>query len=166
MKEQQLSLTYQVFSDLSELSGDDAVLLKAAREATVHAYAPYSHFNVAAVAKMQSGNLLSGTNQENASFPAGICAERVLLSAVSSLYPGESINTIAISYNGELNNSTRPLAPCGICRQSLAEFESRFKKPLRIILGGMTGEIFIFSSVSDLLPFQFSRDDLMDNTPL
>jgi len=166
MKEQLLSLTYHVFSDLSELSGDDAALLKAAREATVHAYAPYSHFNVAAVAKMESGKLLSGTNQENASFPAGICAERVLLSAVSSIYPGEAITTMAISYNGELNNSKRPLAPCGICRQSLSEFEMRFNKPLRLILGGMRGEIFIFSSVSDLLPFQFSKDDLMDNTSL
>jgi len=166
MKEQQLSLTYHVFSDLSELSGDDAALLNAAREATVHAYAPYSHFNVAAVARMATGKILSGTNQENASFPAGICAERVLLSAASSLYPGEAINAVAISYNGELNNSKRPLAPCGICRQSLAEFESRYKQPVRLILGGMTGEIFIFSSVSDLLPLQFSRDDLMDNTSL
>jgi cytidine deaminase len=166
MMKKQLTISYDVFHDITELSKDDAFLLNAAREATVNAYAPYSRFHVAAAARMMNGNIITGTNQENASFPAGICAERVLLSAVSAVYPGENIQAIAISYNGDLNNSKRPLAPCGICRQSLSEFESRFHQPVRLILGGMEGEIFIFSSLKDLLPLEFSRNDLEDNSRL
>ncbi len=164
MKKQQLTIAYEVFSDISELPPDDATLLAAARLATGNAYAPYSRFNVAATARMKNGSIISGTNQENASFPAGICAERVLLSAVSSVYPNEPVQAIAISYNGETNNSNRPLAPCGICRQSIAEFELRFRQPIRLILGGMEGEVFVFSSAKDLLPLDFSKDDLDANT--
>ena len=159
-----MTISYEVFSDISELSPEDAILLQSARKATGNAYAPYSHFNVAATARMESGQLLSGTNQENASFPAGICAERVLLAAVSAVYPNEPVDALAISYKGDRDNSNRPLAPCGICRQSLAEFELRFKRPIRLILGGMEGEIFVFTSARDLLPLDFSKEDLKNNT--
>jgi cytidine deaminase len=164
MIKKQLIISYEVFQHISELSMDDATLLLAARQATVNAYAPYSRFHVAAAARMVNGNIITGTNQENASFPAGICAERVLLSAVSAVYPGEKIQDIAISYNGDLGNSKRPLAPCGLCRQSLAEAETRFNQPIRLILGGMEGEIFVFSSVKELLPLDFSGEDLKDNS--
>lgn len=164
MKKQQMTISYEVFSDITDLSPEDANLLQTARKATGDAYAPYSRFNVAATARMESGKLLSGTNQENASFPAGICAERVLLAAVSAVYPNESVDALAISYKGELDNSNRPLAPCGICRQSLAEFELRFNRPIRLILGGMEGEIFVFTSARDLLPLDFSKEDLKKNT--
>ncbi len=164
MKEQKLTITYTVYADIAELPAEDAALLNDAKKATLQAYAPYSHFHVGAAARLLNGKILTGTNQENASFPAGICAERVLLSAVSSVYPGEGIDTLAISYNGDLNNSERPLAPCGICRQSLAEFELRYHNPVRLILGGMKGEIYVFPTVSDLLPLQFSREDLAYNT--
>jgi cytidine deaminase len=164
MIKQQLTISYEVFSDITELSPEDALLLRTARLATGDAYAPYSRFSVAATARTKNGQLLSGTNQENASFPAGICAERVLLSALSVVFPNESIDALAISYHGELDTSNRPLAPCGICRQSLAEFELRFNQPIKLILGGMEGEIFVFSSARDLLPLDFSKADLEDNT--
>jgi cytidine deaminase len=164
MKKQQLTIAYEVFSDISELGPEDAALLSSARSTTVNAYAPYSHFNVAAAARMNNGKVLSGTNQENASFPAGICAERVLLSAVSAVYPNEPVQSLAISYRGDLDNSKRPLAPCGICRQSLAEFERRYHQPIRLILAGMEGEVYVFSSAKDLLPLDFSKDDLDENT--
>ncbi|MGL6268365.1 MAG: cytidine deaminase family protein, partial [Chitinophagaceae bacterium] len=115
---------------------------------------------VGAVALMSNGLNVSGANQENASYPAGICAERVLLSVASSVCPGESIKTLAISYIGKGKKSNRPVAPCGICRQSLIEFEQRFKQPVRLILAGMEGEIFIFDSIKSLLPLEFSGDDL------
>jgi cytidine deaminase len=160
MKKKEIILSYQVYADLSELQTDDAYLLEQAKKATAFAYAPYSHFHVGAVARMSNGELISGTNQENASFPAGICAERVLLSAASSIYPGESIETLAISYLGSGKKSNAPVAPCGICRQSLLEFEHRYKQPIRLILGGMEGEIFIFDTIKSLLPLEFSGDDL------
>lgn len=161
MKKKEIILSYEVYADLSELQADDAYLLEQAKKATAFAYAPYSHFNVGAVARMSNGELITGTNQENASYPAGICAERVLLSAASSVYPGESIETLAISYLGQGKKSNAPVAPCGVCRQSLVESEHRFKKPIRLILGGMEGEVYIFEAASNLLPLQFSGEDLL-----
>ena len=160
MKKHEINISFEVYAGISELPIADAELLSQARNVTKLAYAPYSHFYVGAVAMMSNGEIVSGTNQENASYPAGICAERVLLSAASSIYPGQSIKTIAISYIGKGQKSNRPVAPCGICRQSLIEFEQRFKQPIRLILAGMEGEIYIFDSIRTLLPLEFSGDDL------
>jgi cytidine deaminase len=160
MEKHEIKISFEVYAGISELSIADVELLNQARNVTKLAYAPYSHFYVGAVAMMSNGEIVSGTNQENASYPAGICAERVLLSAASSIYPGQSIKTIAISYIGKGQKSNRPVAPCGICRQSLIEFEQRFKQPVRLILAGMEGEIFIFDSIRTLLPLEFSSDDL------
>ncbi len=101
--------------------------------------------------------LLPGTNQENASYPAGICAERVLLSNASSQYPGVGIDTIAISYNNIKGKSDRPVSPCGICRQSFAEFQRRTKTPIRIILSGMEGKVQIIENAAFLLPLVLAR---------
>lgn len=156
------SFSYNVFEDVTELTPDDQALVEKARKATELSYAPYSKFNVAAVAKTSSGQFVTGTNQENASFPAGICAERTLLSAVSSLYPADSVTTIAISYhnNNAGGHSDRPVSPCGICRQSLLEFENRTKQKIRLILSGMNGKVMVIDSASMLLPFSFGSDDL------
>ena len=160
MKKHEINISFEVYAGISELPIAEAELLSQARNVTKLAYAPYSHFYVGAVAMMSNGEIVSGTNQENASYPAGICAERVLLSAASSIYPGQSIKTIAISYIGKGQKSNRPVAPCGICRQSLIEFEQRFNQPIRLILAGMEGEIYIFDSIRTLLPLEFSGDDL------
>jgi len=115
---------------------------------------------VGAFAKLENGKTVSGTNQENASFPVGICAERTLLSTASSLFPGVGIDTIAISYNNLNGKSDRPVSPCGICRQSLVEFQDRTKKQIRIILSGMNGEVQIIKNAKDLLPLVFGADDM------
>ncbi|MES1160184.1 MAG: cytidine deaminase, partial [Bacteroidota bacterium] len=98
MQKKECNFSYEVYDNVGQLSDEDAELLGKARAVTKNAYAPYSHFRVGAVASLENGQLVSGTNQENASFPVGICAERVLLSTASSLYPGIAINTLAISY--------------------------------------------------------------------
>jgi cytidine deaminase len=103
---------------------------------------------------------MSGTNQENASFPAGICAERTLMSAASSLFPGIGIKTIAISYHNLKGNSDRPISPCGICRQTLVEFQERTNQPIRIILSGMEGKVQIIENAGYLLPLVFGADDM------
>jgi cytidine deaminase len=160
MKENRIEITYQVFDDIGELASADAWLLNEAREVTRQAYAPYSNFYVGAVAKLVNGEIVAGTNQENASYPVGICAERVLLASASTLYPDIAIETIAISYHSENGNSNQPIAPCGMCRQSLQEYEIRMKHPIRLILAGLEGEIFVFEKASQLLPLGFTSDDM------
>jgi cytidine deaminase len=143
------------------LSEEDFFLLSKAREATQKAYAPYSNFFVGAAALLANKKIITATNQENASFPAGICAERTLLSAIASLYGEIRIDTIAISYNRLNGNSDRPVSPCGICRQSLIEYESRIKQPIRLILSGMQGKVIIIEDAAFLLPLSFNADDLI-----
>lgn len=151
---------YESYASIEDLKPEDARLLKEARASTRQAYAPYSKFHVAAVARLANGEILAGTNQENASFPAGICAERVLLSLVSSLYPAVAVDTMAISYNSTQVESDHPISPCGICRQSLLEYEGRVGHPVRLILGGMNGMVYIIPAASMLLPLSFSGQDL------
>ena len=161
MKKEQISFSYEVSNAIDALLEADQDLFKKARQATQFAYAPYSRFLVGAAALLQNGMAITGSNQENASFPAGICAERVLLSAAASVYPGMPLLTIAISYFNKNNGkSDRPLAPCGICRQSLLEYELRQQQPIRLLLGGMEGKIFIIDDAKSLLPLYFSGSDM------
>ncbi|HWK05307.1 MAG TPA: cytidine deaminase [Puia sp.] len=160
MVTKEFEFSYEVYDSVEELNKEDAQLLNEARAVTRNAYAPYSHFKVGAVAKLANGQIVSGTNQENASFPVGICAERVLLSTASSLYPGVAIDTLAISYDNENGPSDHPLSPCGICRQSLQESEQRSARPIRLILGGQKGQIYLLSKASLLLPLAFTGDEL------
>lgn len=160
MNKETYQFTYEVYNSIDDLPEEDAWLLKEAREVTQHAYAPYSHFQVGAVAKMANGEIVAGSNQENASFPVGLCAERVLMAAASSIYPKIPISIIAISYKSDQVRSDHPVAPCGICRQSLQEFEERLKHPIRLVLGGMEGKIIVIPKASSLLPMAFTSGEL------
>lgn len=160
MDQQTFSFEFEVYDSIDQLSKEDAFLLNEAKKVTQTAYAPYSLFQVGALALLANGKTVAGSNQENASYPVGICAERVLLSAASSLYPGVPVQTIAISYHNDNGTSNRPISPCGICRQSLAEYESRFNQPIRLILGGMEGKVYIIPNAGILLPLSFSGDDM------
>lgn len=160
MQHKEIRFSYEEYASDSELPAADLSLLTAARKATADAYAPYSHFRVGTAARLQNGEIIAGTNQENASFPAGICAERTLLSVAASRYPGIAIDTLAISYDNENGPSDRPISPCGICRQSLEEFEQRTGRPVRLVLGGQEGKIFVIPRASLLLPLAFSGEEL------
>src|SRR4029077_16932670 len=131
------------FEDISLLSEADRALVLKARETTANAYAPYSGFKVAAVARLKDGSIYLGTNQENASYPVGICAERTLLSYVGTLFPNAPIDTMAISYHNTQGSSDSPVTPCGMCRQALLEYENRTNSPIRLIMTGLTGKIII-----------------------
>jgi cytidine deaminase len=161
MKKQEIILSYTIHETTDSLSSLDADLIKDARKATEVAYAPYSHFHVGATALLKNGKKLSGTNQENASFPVGICAERVLLSMIGQLFPGEAIETMAISYH-DFNNtiSDKPISPCGMCRQAIHEYENRTQHPIRLLLTGMEGEIFEIADAESLLPLSFKGETL------
>ena len=158
--QKEFTLKYEEYASDAELAPADAELLRVAREVTAHAYAPYSHFRVGAAARLVGGAVITGTNQENASYPAGICAERTLLSVAGAQHPGVAIDTLAISYHNGNGVSDRPISPCGICRQSLQEFEQRTGRPMRIILGGETGKIIVLERSGLLLPFAFSANEL------
>lgn len=160
MNKKEYRFAYEEFSSAEELNVEDAELLKRAQEATADAYAPYSHFRVGAAARLANGAIVTGTNQENASFPAGICAERTLLSAAASLFPGVGIQELAVSYFNENGPSARPISPCGICRQSLQEMEQRTGEPIRLILGGQEGKVFVIPEAGQLLPLAFTGDEL------
>src|ERR1700724_638105 len=160
MKTISLNIPVQIFPDLKSLEAADALLLKAAYEATSDAYAPYSAFRVGVALRLINGKILTGSNQENASFPAGICAERVALSAASATFPGIAVSSLALTYVSESGNSNRPISPCGICRQTLSEYEQRFGQSIRLILGGISGEIYIINRATDLLPFAFNSQEL------
>jgi cytidine deaminase len=144
------------------LPADQKVLLEKAKEATNLAYAPYSSFYVGAAARLANGEIIKGSNQENASFPVGLCAERVLLGSISSLFPQVPIEAMAVSYDNQNFNaeSDKPISPCGLCRQTIQEFENRLHHPIQIILGGKQGAVYVIESARHLLPFAFTSNDL------
>ena len=160
MNKQDYTFTFEVYEDLKNLTEEDQWLLQEAREVTQHAYAPYSNFQVGAVARLANGEIVAGSNQENASFPVGLCAERVLLASAASIFPKIPIETMAISYHNNNGESNHPISPCGMCRQSLLEYESRVKNPIRLILGGMGGKVYIIDTAAMLLPLSFTAEDL------
>jgi cytidine deaminase len=160
MKLQQIGFEFEEYNSAEELNASDILLLDKAKQATANAYAPYSNFKVASAARLINGEVITATNQENASYPAGICSERNLLAVASSLYPFVAIETIAITYKNENGESDHPISPCGICRQSLLEYEERMKHPIRLILSGMAGKIFIINAAKSLLPLSFTSSDL------
>lgn len=159
---QSLSITYQIFDNAGALPSEDEALLRAAEEAVVLAYAPYSGFSVGAALLLADGTVVRGSNQENASYPAGICAERVALSTASSLHPGVEIKAIAIAYSHtkQQKQGDLVLSPCGICRQSLLEKVRQQHAEFRVIMSSPGGKGIIVNQVADLLPFAFSGDHL------
>jgi cytidine deaminase len=160
MKQVSLNISLQIYPGFESLEPADANLLEAAKNAVLHAYAPYSKFRVGAAVRLADGHIVNGSNQENASFPAGICAERVALSAASATFPGIAVTALALTYINESGTAGRPISPCGICRQTLAEYEQRFGQSIRLVLGGISGEVYIIERATDLLPFAFSSEEL------
>ena len=160
MREVQLKISYQELENAGELPTALQQLLAKAKTAIASAYAPYSKFRVGAAALLDNGEIITGSNQENASSPAGICAERVALSAASAMFPLVGIKALAISAQGDGYPVSEPVAPCGICRQTILEYETRFNQNIEIVLQGEQGKIFRISSVKELLPLNFSREDL------
>ncbi len=152
---QKFEFEYDLLDNSNQLSKDDQELLEAAKKATQTAYAPYSHFNVGAAARLSSNDIIVSSNQESASFPVGICAERALLNSIGSQYPHQKITTLAISYEPVGKPSNEPLSPCGMCRQSLLDYETRFQAPIKIIMAGKSGKVMVVNTASHLLPFGF-----------
>ncbi|MDP3558520.1 MAG: cytidine deaminase [Bacteroidota bacterium] len=153
--------SYEVYQSLDSLSKIDQELLLEAKKALINAYAPYSNFKVGAAVLFEDGKIITGNNQENAAYPSGLCAERVAIFYASSQYPDKKIIAIAVSVKSKNQIINSPVPPCGACRQALAEYEIKFDSPIRLIMAGEDGEVFISPSVSNLLPLLFSSKNLV-----
>lgn len=139
-----------------ELSDEDRALVMEARQATLNSYAPYSHFHVGAALRLEGGLIVRGSNQENAAYPSGLCAERTALFAAGANYPTTPVEAIAIAASDEEGVFTaQPTPPCGACRQVMLETETRFGKPMRILLYGAENTCVINGGASEILPLIF-----------
>lgn len=144
----------------SDFSAQEKKLIEAAEKAAEKAYAPYSGFQVGAAVLLENGKIISGNNQENAAFPSGLCAERVALFSAMANHPNETITAVAVTAKTKGKPLNNPVTPCGACRQVLAEYQHRQKKPIKIILYQADGKAIITNSIVNLLPFTFQSDFL------
>ena len=159
MKEIVLNTVVKVCT-YDELSADDRALVDAARQATNSSYAPYSRFNVGAAARLEGGVIVCGSNQENAAYPSGLCAERTALFGAGASHPDKAVEALAIAARNEEGELTRPISPCGACRQVMLETEARFSSAMRIILYGVEHCYIVEGGAKELLPISFDADFL------
>lgn len=160
MKVRNIQIHFEEYQNNENLEGSDHILLSNAESALNSAYAPYSEFRVGAAVLLDNGELISGSNQENAAYPSGLCAERVALFHAKSKYPDSVIKAIAITAKSDHFDISHPVAPCGACRQVIAEVESRQNKEIRIIMRGNGGTTHIVNGISNLLPLMFKEENL------
>lgn len=160
MRKQKITIELSVFETIEELSSADQELMRQAVEARKNAYAPYSNFEVGAAVLLKNGEVVIGNNQENASYPSGLCAERVAVFQAGAKYPGVSISSIAISATSKNYSVDTPAAPCGNCRQAISEYEVKQKSAIKLFLMGETGEVIVCNSLADILPLAFDSSFL------
>lgn len=142
-----------------ELSDEYKRLVDEARNVTKNAYAPYSKFNVGAAILLENGEVVSGTNQENAAYPSGLCAERVTMFYANSRYPNVAPKAIAIATFADGDFLEEPITPCGACRQVLLESEVRYGRDIVVLLFGRNG-VYVLPNVKGLLPLSFDKSFL------
>lgn len=160
MKSITVSTTISIYESLSELNLEVKNLMNAAVEARDKAYAPYSKFHVGAAILLDNNEIISGSNQENASYPSGLCAERTAIYYAGAKYPDAIIIRIAISATSKNHPVTSPIPPCGACRQAIAEYEIKQSQPIEIYFMGESGEVAKTNSLKELLPFAFDKSNL------
>lgn len=142
------------FCALEELSEEELDLVYQAANATENAYAKYSRFYVGAAVRLANGRVFIGSNQENAAFPSGLCAERTAVFAAQANCPDQPVTMMAIAARNDAGLLPTPVTPCGACRQVILEVEDRYKKPIEILLYGRNG-VYRIKSIKDLLPLCF-----------
>ena len=153
-------IAYEELDSATDLNPAENTTWQAAREATDHAYAPYSGFQVGAALLLADGTVFRGTNQENAAYPSGLCAERTALFGLAAAQPGHApIVGMAVAAR-PAKGDFGPALPCGACRQVMLEYETRQGQAIPLLLPGRAGTILRFNSLAALIPFNFSPDDL------
>lgn len=160
MKEIQIETKLSVFESFEELSQCEKEFMNQAVEIRKKAYAPYSKFQVGAAIVLDNGVVLQGSNQENAAYPSGLCAERVVIFYAGANYPNNKIMKLFISATPSDRDSENPIPPCGSCRQSIAEYEIKQDLPIEIYFMGAKGAVYKSDSLKNLLPFMFDKSNL------
>ena len=156
MKALRLEVPLELYETEAELPETERTLLTQARQATHTAYAPYSRFHVGAAVRLDDGTIVTASNQENAAFPSGSCAEQSLIFWVGANHPGKKMEALAVVARPGEGEMYRAVSPCGACRQALLEYENRQGQPLRLLmLGEKPGEVLVSPSVAGLLPVKF-----------
>ena len=144
---------------LEEMDSSMRELVEKAKAMTQNAYCPYSHFHVGAAARLADGQIVAGSNQENAAYPSGLCAERTTLFAANANHPHTPVEALAIACYTQGHYTKDAASPCGACRQVMLETEHRFGKPMQVILYG-EDMCYVFDSAADLLPLNFVAENL------
>ncbi len=160
MKKKKIELTLYIFDSINELPEQAHTLMQSAIKARDKAYAPYSNFTVGAAILLDNGEIVTGSNQENASYPSGLCAERTAIYYAGSKFPEAKMLQMAITAGSKRNKTTQPIPPCGACRQAIAEYEIKQKTPIEIYFMGETGTVAKSKSLANLLPFVFDKSVL------
>jgi len=160
MKKIQIQSELEVYDELSELPQDIQNLMQTAFVARDNAYAPYSHFHVGAAILLDNGEIIKGSNQENAAYPSGLCAERTAIYYAGANFPDAKIIMMAISARAKNKETLTPIPPCGSCRQAIAEYEVKQKQPIAIYFMGERGSVIKSDSLQNLLPLLFTQEYL------
>ena len=154
----EIKSTLKVYESIESLPVEFQKLVEEARESAMHAYAPYSNFKVGASVITMEDEVIAGSNQENAAYPSGLCAERVALFYTSATHPDVRIKAIAVVANKK--GEWVPAMPCGSCRQVIREYETKQSEPIKIVMAYRDGKFLIAEGAEDLLPLSFTKTDL------
>lgn len=157
MKEISITTQFKIFDSTQDLPNDIQDLMTQAVEVRKNAYAPYSKFKVGVAIILDNGKVVLGSNQENAAYPSGLCAERVAIFYAGSMYPDAKVLKMVITAASDTNQTIAPIPPCGSCRQSIAEYETKQETPIEIYFMGEIGSIYKSESLKNLLPFMFDK---------
>lgn len=160
MTQKTFTINYKTYSDISELENEDQLLCKKAVEALETSYSPYSQFRVGTALKLDDGEVVKGSNQENVAYPSGLCAERVALFSIGALKPTAVIEKMVITAQTDKFQIVNPVTSCGACLQVMAEFEQKQKKEIEVLFYCIGGEVLKVKGIKNLLPFAFVEERL------
>lgn len=160
MEERKITSSFKVYPDLNSLPAEARFLMQKAIEVRKDAYAPYSKFKVGAAVALENGSFVIGSNQENAAYPTGLCAERVAIFSAGANHPGVSITQLAITASAPDYELKEPVTSCGACRQALLEYEKKQQTPIEVFFMGASGSIVKTDSIDNLLPLNFNSSFL------
>lgn len=160
MRKDKIITEIEIYDNISDCPKSIQNLMNAAHEARENAYAPYSKFQVGAAILLENDIVVTGSNQENASYPAGLCAERTAIFYAGSKYPNVKIKSIALTAGPKGKDNIEAVPPCGSCRQAIAEYEQKQKSPISIYFMGKSREVKKVDSLLSLLPLAFNKDYL------
>ena len=158
--QKEYTTSFEAFESYDHLDETEKKLFDTAQKFRKIAYAPYSNFTVGCAILLENGEIISGSNQENAAYPSGLCAERTTIYWTSANFPNAQIEKIFVIGAPRNMVSSQPIPPCGACRQSILEYEAKQNHPIEIYFATLEGEIFKAKSIRDLLPFSFDSSFL------